>query len=149
MQFCRWATVDLCHWNLKKKIAEKGLCWQKVNANTPTFPFSSLRPRLLSPSYLTWKLCWRSGVWVSLATSAPLCTSSNLCWWWAPRCTSTPTSTTPSSPTFRYGYTCILILSEFNYNTFSVSAHIWGQHLQLIYSGKRVRVVVWWFLFWW
>lgn len=69
------------------------------------FLFSPFQPRLPLPFCLTWRLFWKSGVWASPATSAPPYTSLNLCWWWAPRYTFTLTSTTPSSPTFRYGYT--------------------------------------------
>ena len=69
------------------------LCW--------TWALSCLI-RWPSPFYLTWRLCWRSGVWASPATSAPPCTSLSHCWWWEPLYTSTQTCITPSSPTSRY-----------------------------------------------
>lgn len=59
--------------------------------------------RLRLRCFLTWKLFWKFGVLASPATSAPLYTNLNPCWWWAQHCTSTLTCTTPSSRIFRYG----------------------------------------------
>lgn len=70
--------------------------------------FSQHHPRLLLLFCSTWRLCWKSGAWASPATSAPPCTSLSLFWWWAPLCTFILTSTTHSSPTFRYGHAWFL-----------------------------------------